>query len=115
MVDTDHLAACVLTKMALATCDSVVVPLSFDDGDFNRLFQDVTGNSLFTDVMIPMRAKSQLRARVAKCVFTKVSSNKNEETRDAGRHPLAVQAVQHGHGADGRDGAAGLERVHARR
>ena len=84
MVDTDHLAACVLTKMALATCDSVVVPLSFDDGDFNRLFQDVTGNSLFTDVMIPMRAKAQLRARVAKCVFTKVSSNKNEETETQG-------------------------------
>ena len=84
LVDTDHLAACVLTKMALATVDSVVVPLSFDDGDFNRLFQDVTGNALFTDVMIPMKAKNMLRARVAKCVFTKVSSNKNEETKTTG-------------------------------
>ena len=27
------------------------MPLSFDDGDFNRLFQDVTGNALFTDVL----------------------------------------------------------------
>ena len=61
--DTDHLAACVLTKLALATCHSVVVPLSFDDGDFNRLFQDVTGNALMTDVMLPMDAKGQLRAR----------------------------------------------------
>ena len=61
--DTDHLAACVLTKLALAACHSVVVPLSFDDGDFNRLFQDVTGNTLMTDVMPPMDAKGLLRAR----------------------------------------------------
>ena len=40
----------VQAKLALATCESMVVPLSFDDGDFNRLFQDVTGNALFTDV-----------------------------------------------------------------
>lgn len=76
--DTDHLAACVLTKLALAACHSVVIPLSFDDGDFNRLFQDVTGNALMTDVMLPMDAKGQLRARVRKMVFTKVSSTKNE-------------------------------------
>lgn len=83
-VDTDHLAACVLTKLALASCESVVVPLSFDDGDFNRLFQDVTGNALFTDVMIPMKAKGQLRARVKRMVFSKVGSNKNEAVTTAG-------------------------------
>jgi cellulose biosynthesis protein BcsQ len=77
-VDTDHLAACVLTKLALASCEKVIVPLSFDDGDFNRLFQDVTGNALFTDVMVPMRAAGVLAARVNALVFTKVASTKNE-------------------------------------
>jgi hypothetical protein len=76
--DTDHLAACVLTKLALATCESMVVPLSFDDGDFNRLFQDVTGNALFTDVALPMHLAGRLRAKVRKMVFTKVASTKNE-------------------------------------
>jgi hypothetical protein len=52
-VDTDHLAACVLTKLALACCAKTVVPLSFDDGDFNRLFQDVTGNALFVRIAFP--------------------------------------------------------------
>ena len=77
-IDTDHLAACVLTKLALATCESCVVPLSFDDGDFNRLFQDVTGNALFADVMVPMRSAGALRARVKAMVFTKVASTRNE-------------------------------------
>ena len=84
MIDTDHLAACVLTKLALAVCKSVAVPLSFDDGDFNRLFTDVTGNSLFTDVMIPMNDKGYLRARVAKMVFTKVAVDKNDKTTTTG-------------------------------
>lgn len=84
MIDTDHLAACVLTKLALAVCKSVVVPLSFDDGDFNRLFQDVTGNALFTNVMIPMNDAGLLRAKVKRMVFTKVTSSKNEETVSTG-------------------------------
>jgi hypothetical protein len=53
-----------LYRYTLAVCKSVVVPLSFDDGDFNRLFQDVTGNSLFADVMIPMNDAGHLRAKV---------------------------------------------------
>lgn len=83
-VDTDHLAACVLTKLALASCEKVIVPLSFDDGDFNRLFQDVTGNALFTDVMVPMRAAGVLAARVCALVFTKVASTKNEAVTTEG-------------------------------
>ena len=83
-VDTDHLAACVLTKLALASCEKVIVPLSFDDGDFNRLFQDVTGNALFTDVMVPMRAAGVLAARVRALVFTKVASTKNEAVTTEG-------------------------------
>ena len=85
-VDTDHLAACVLTKMALAVCQKAVVPLSFDDGDFNRLFQDVTGNALFTDVMLPIIEDSEniCRARVSQMVFTKVTSTKNEPVTTQG-------------------------------
>jgi hypothetical protein len=83
-IDTDHLAACVLTKLALATCESCVVPLSFDDGDFNRLFQDVTGNALFADVMVPMRSAGALRARVKAMVFTKVASTRNEAVTTQG-------------------------------
>lgn len=83
-IDTDHLAACVLTKLALATCESCVVPLSFDDGDFNRLFQDVTGNALFADVMVPMLRAGALRARVKAMVFTKVASTRNEAVTTQG-------------------------------
>jgi hypothetical protein len=83
-VDTDHLAACVLTKMALAACDKAIVPLSFDDGDFNRLFQDVTGNALFSDVMIPMIENDTCAARVFAVVFTKVASTKNEAVTTEG-------------------------------
>ena len=61
-VDTDHLSACVLTKLALASVKSVVVPLSFDDVDFNRLFQDVTKNALFQDVMIDMDIKNPVES-----------------------------------------------------
>ena len=84
MIDTDHLAACVLTKLALAVCKSVVVPVSFDDGDFNRLYQDVTGNALFTDVMIPMMEAGKLRARVSLIVFTQVSSGSNTKAATPG-------------------------------
>jgi hypothetical protein len=77
-VDTDHLSACVLTKLALASVKSVVVPLSFDDVDFNRLFQDVTKNALFQDVMIDMDIKNQLKARVKKMVFTRVDKTANK-------------------------------------
>ena len=83
-VDTDHLAACALTKLALAACEKVVVPLSFDDGDFNRLFQDVTGNALFTDVMVPMLESGTLTAKVSAMVFTKVASTKNEPVTTEG-------------------------------
>jgi cellulose biosynthesis protein BcsQ len=89
-VDTDHLASCVLTKMALAMCDSVVVPLSLNDQDFNRLYKDLTLNALFTDVMAPMLQKSQLRARVHRMVFTRVSPNGNtpEVTRGYIKSPF---------------------------
>jgi cellulose biosynthesis protein BcsQ len=79
-VDTDHLSACVLTKLALASVKSVVIPLSFDDVDFNRLFQDVTGNALLQDVMVDMDLKDQLKARVTKMVFTRVDKTSNKET-----------------------------------
>ena len=79
-VDTDHLSACVLTKLALASVKYVVVPLSFDDVDFNRLFQDVTQNALFQDVMIDMDIKDQLKARVKKMVFTRVDKTANKPT-----------------------------------
>merc|ERR1712057_29934 len=59
---------------------SVVVPLSFDDVDFNRLFQDVTQNALFQDVMIDMDIKDQLKARVKKMVFTRVDKTANKPT-----------------------------------
>ena len=41
--------------------------------------------------MIPMKAKNHLRARVARCVFTKVASNKNESRDHRRRDRLAVQ------------------------
>jgi cellulose biosynthesis protein BcsQ len=75
--DTDHLASCVLTKMALAMCDSVVVPASLNTQDYERLFIDMTENALFTDVMVPMMQKSQLRAKVHRMVFTRVTSQQN--------------------------------------
>jgi len=76
--DTDHLAACVLTKLALASAQSVILPLSFDDGDFNRLFQDVTGNALLSDVMLGMDTKGQLRARIQAMVFARVDKTANK-------------------------------------
>ena len=76
-VDTDHLAASHLTKLALGAVDDVVIPLNLDEGDFQRLFEDATCNALFTDVMMPMAAQGYLRAKVRSIVFSKVLPNKN--------------------------------------
>jgi cellulose biosynthesis protein BcsQ len=76
-VDTDHLAASHLTKLALGAVDDVVIPLNLDEGDFQRLFEDATCNALFTDVMMPMAAQGCLRAKVRSIVFSKVLSNRN--------------------------------------
>lgn len=83
-VDTDHLAACVLTKLAFASMDSIVIPLSYNDMDFNRLFADITGNGLFTDVLKNMNESGHLRARVKKMMFTRVGSTANAPTQSPG-------------------------------
>jgi hypothetical protein len=83
-VDTDHLAACVLTKLAFASMDSIVIPLSYNDMDFNRLFADITGNGLFTDVLKSMNESGHLRARVKKMMFTRVGSTANAPTQSPG-------------------------------
>jgi len=83
-VDTDHLAACVLTKLAFASMDSIVIPLSYNDMDFNRLFADITGNGLFTDVLKNMNENGHLRARVKKMMFTRVGSTANAPTQSPG-------------------------------
>ena len=46
-IDTDHLANAPVSKMAFATVDRLLVPLSLDDNDFSRMFMDPTGNSLW--------------------------------------------------------------------
>ena len=82
--DTDHLASSPLTELALATCDSCVVPCPTDTAEFQRLYQTPNATtfhgveSLFSDVMLPMAAKGHLRARVTKMIFSKVPSIKNE-------------------------------------
>ena len=82
--DTDHLASSVFTKMALATCDSVVVPCSTDTADFQRLYETADATqfkgveSLFTDVMLSMKHAGHLRARVKCMFFAAVSSVKND-------------------------------------
>ena len=83
-VDTDHLAACVLSKLAFAAMDSIVIPLSYNDMDFNRLFMDITENALFTDVLIKMDQIEQLQARVKKFMFTRVGSNSNSPSVSEG-------------------------------
>ena len=83
-VDTDHLSSCVLTKLAFAAMDSIVVPLSYNDMDFNRLFADNTNNALFRDVLIKMNEKGQLRAQVKKFVFTRVGSTANTPSATPG-------------------------------
>jgi cellulose biosynthesis protein BcsQ len=88
--DTDHLASSVFTKMALATCDSVVVPCSTDTADFQRLYETADATqfkgveSLFTDVMLNMHHAGQLRAKVKCMFFTAVSSVKNENSTTPG-------------------------------
>jgi len=83
-IDTDHLAACVLSKLAFAAMDSIVIPLSYNDMDFNRLFSDITENALFTDVLIGMDQIEQLQARVKKFMFTRVGSNANSPSVSEG-------------------------------
>jgi cellulose biosynthesis protein BcsQ len=85
-VDTDHLASSVFTRLALATCDSVVVPCSTDTADFQRLYETADAaqfngvESLFTDVMMAMDRAGQLRARVKCMFFAAVASVKNDPT-----------------------------------
>jgi len=82
--DCDHIASNAFTKIALATCDSVVVPSSTDTADFQRLYETADATqfagveSLFTDVMLTMMSAGQLRARVKCMFFAGVSSVKNE-------------------------------------
>jgi cellulose biosynthesis protein BcsQ len=87
-IDTDHLAASPLTKVALGAADQTLIPLSLDEGDFSRMFEDATGNALFTDVMSPMAADRLLSAPVSKFIFTKVVSQKNEPVMSPGGTPL---------------------------
>lgn len=83
-VDTDHLAASPLTKIALGATKDVVIPLSLDEGDFQRMFEDATSNALFADVMIPMAKEGSLRAKVQSLVFSQVAANKNCEFDEDG-------------------------------
>ena len=83
MIDTDHLAACVLTKLAFAAADSIVIPLSYNDMDFNRLFSDGTGNSLF-GVLLAMDSAGTLKARIRKMMFTRVGSTLNTPVESPG-------------------------------
>lgn len=76
-VDTDHLAASPLTKLALATVENTIVPLSLDEGDFSRLFRDPSRNALLYDVMVPMAEQGKLTAPITKFFFTKLMSNAN--------------------------------------
>lgn len=80
LVDTDHLAASPLTKLALSVVNNTIVPISLDEGDFDRLFADPTDNALITDVMAPMAHRHTLTAPVSKFVFTKLSSTSNNPT-----------------------------------
>jgi hypothetical protein len=78
--DTDHLAASPLTKLAFGALERIVVPLSLDQGDFSRMFNDPTGNALFKDVLMPMSQNKMLSARVSKFIFTKLTSQENTVT-----------------------------------
>jgi hypothetical protein len=93
--DTDHLAASPLSKLAFGALERIVVPLSLDQGDFSRLFHDPTGNSLFTDVLMPMAQNEKSSARVSKFIFTKVFPKANTEiTTDAGiKSPFTPQVL----------------------
>jgi cellulose biosynthesis protein BcsQ len=88
--DTDHLAASAFTKIALCACDSLVVPCSTDTADFQRLYETADSTqfngveSLFTDVMLSMFYKNQLRASVECMVFAQVASLKNESSSTPG-------------------------------
>ena len=97
-VDTDHLAASPLTKLALGAVDDVVIPLSLDEGDFQRMFEDATSNALFSDVMIPMAADGSLRAKVRSLVFSKVVGRLNSASEHGGMRlpftPANIDAQQ---------------------
>ena len=82
--DTDHLAGSALTRLALASAESCVVPAPTDTAEFHRLFQTPDSEqfagveSLFGEVMVSMLREDALRAKVAAVVFTKVPSLKND-------------------------------------
>ena len=110
-VDTDHLAACVLTKLAFAAMDSIVIPLSYNDMDFNRLFADITGNGLFTRCFAhDGRARAAPSAREEVYVYARREYGERS-AQVPGRHRLAVHSDENIDGADGRYGEANLERV----
>lgn len=77
LMDTDHLAGSPLTKLALASVDETVVPISLDEADFRRMYEDPTGNALFGDVMVPLSQQGLLSGGVTKFVFTKMVSQSN--------------------------------------
>ena len=74
-IDTDHLANAPVSKMAFATVDRLLVPLSLDDNDFSRMFVDPTGNSLW-DVLQNLFDEGLLKARVHKLIFNRVAAVK---------------------------------------
>ena len=74
-IDTDHLANAPVSKMAFATVDRLLVPLSLDDNDFSRMFMDPTGNSLWA-VLQNLFDEGLLKARVHKLIFNRVAAVK---------------------------------------
>lgn len=95
LADTDHIASSPLTMIALAACDAVVVPCPTDTAEFQRLYKTPDAQrfpgveSLFEDVMLSMHAAGDLRARVSKMVFCKVTSSRNEPSVTPGGIHLA--------------------------
>ena len=62
-IDTDHLAASGIGKLALCAATKILVPLSTDDLDFKRMFYDPTGHSL-VEAIKGLREKSQLHGKL---------------------------------------------------
>ena len=77
-IDTDHLAASGIGKLALCAASKILVPLSTDDLDFKRMFYDPTGHSL-VEAIKGLREKSQLHGKLHCFLFNRVKPKKNEE------------------------------------
>lgn len=91
--DTDHEIHTLHAMLALGTADKLIIPLSMDDNDYDRLF---VGEIALFPIVEKLYNAGYLKARIDKFIFNRVRVVNNLPYREEGisRHVLPFTPAQ---------------------